>query len=236
MYEGYSSMQLTYIAYFSAFMGCKHLIITNSSGGGCEGMKNGSLMVSHDHLAWASKCALPAIYNDTRVGKRHPHSTDGHSPYLLNLALETSKETGIELFNSIYCWTPGPCYETPLETTFLRSFGAGGFGMSTVPEIISAAQLQMDCLVLTMITNLAAGLQGPLNHEEVFEEAKKAGPRLADLITKIILKIDSTRPNHVRIKDEVGESSFFDSYKFRMDIPKRIPINDWIGDALKLWD
>lgn len=141
MYEGYSSMQLTYIAYFSAFMGCKHLIITNSSGGGCEGMKNGSLMVSHDHLAWASKCALPAIYNDTRVGKRHPHSTDGHSPYLLNLALETSKETGIELFNSIYCWTPGPCYETPLETTFLRSFGAGGFGMSTVPEIISAAQL-----------------------------------------------------------------------------------------------
>lgn len=94
----------------------------------------------------------------------------------------------------------------------------------------------MDCLVLTMITNLAAGLQGPLNHEEVFEEAKKAGPRLADLITKIILKIDSTRPNHVRIKDEVGESSFFDSYKFRMDLPQRIPINDWIGDAIKLWD
>ena len=94
----------------------------------------------------------------------------------------------------------------------------------------------MDCLTLTMVTNLAAGLQGPLNHEEVFEEAKKAGPKLAELISKIILKIDSTRPNHVWIKDEVGESSFFDTYKFKMELPKRIPINEWIGEAVKLWD
>jgi len=30
--------------------------------------------------------------------------------------------------------------------------------MSTVPEIIASAQLSLDCVVLTMITNLAAGL------------------------------------------------------------------------------
>jgi len=48
-----------------------------------------------------------------------------------------------------------------------------------------------------MITNLAAGLQGPLNHEEVFSEAKKAGPRLAELISKMVLKIDSGRPSNV---------------------------------------
>jgi purine nucleoside phosphorylase len=90
MYEGYNSMQLTYIAYFSAFMGCKYLIITNSSGGGVKGMKCGSLMVSKDHIAWASKCAIPAIYNDPRVGFRHPHSSAGHSKYLLELAKETA--------------------------------------------------------------------------------------------------------------------------------------------------
>ena len=158
MYEGYNSMQLTYIAYFSAFMGCKYLIITNSSGGGVKGMKHGSLMVSHDHIAWASKCAIPAIYNDPWVGVRHPHSTDGHSEYLRNLAIETAKKHDTELFESIYCWTPGPAYETPLETTLMRSVGGGAFGMSTVPEIIGSAQLKMDCVVLTMITNLAAGL------------------------------------------------------------------------------
>jgi len=121
-------------------------------------MKHGSLMVSHDHIAWASKCAIPAIYNDPWVGVRHPHSTDGHSEYLRNLAIETAKEHDTELFESIYCWTPGPAYETPLETTLMRSVGGGAFGMSTVPEIIGSAQLKMDCVVLTMITNLAAGL------------------------------------------------------------------------------
>lgn len=75
-----------------------------------------------------------------------------------NLAIETAKEHDTELFESIYCWTPGPAYETPLETTLMRSVGGGAFGMSTVPEIIGSAQLKMDCVVLTMITNLAAGL------------------------------------------------------------------------------
>lgn len=64
MYEGYDSNQLSFIAYFSAFFGCRYLFITNSSGGGVEGMKVGSIMVSHDHMAWASKCPVPPIYND----------------------------------------------------------------------------------------------------------------------------------------------------------------------------
>ena len=30
--------------------------------GGVKGMKHGSLMVSHDHIAWASKCAIPRTF------------------------------------------------------------------------------------------------------------------------------------------------------------------------------
>jgi len=61
-------------------------------------MKTGSLMVSYDHLNWAAKCAIPAIYNDPWVGVRHPHSTDGHSKYLFKLAVDTAKEHDTELF------------------------------------------------------------------------------------------------------------------------------------------
>jgi purine nucleoside phosphorylase len=59
MYEGYNSMQLTFITYLSAFLGCKTMVITNSSGGGMEGMGVGSLMVSRDHINWANKVAIP---------------------------------------------------------------------------------------------------------------------------------------------------------------------------------
>ena len=115
------------------------MVLTNSSGGGVEGMQCGSLMVSKDHINWAMKCAVPAIYCDDRVGVRHPQSTETHSKYLIGLAHETAKELNLDLFESIYCWTSGPCYETPLETTFMRSLGGGAFGMSTVPEILACA-------------------------------------------------------------------------------------------------
>jgi len=136
MYEGYSSMQLTFITYLSAFLGCKFMILTNSSGGGIPGMKAGSLMVSKDHINYANKTPVPSIYNDKRIGFRHPSSTAAHSEYLRDLAKETAKEIDLELFEGTYCWTSGPCYETPTETGMLRAIEGGAFGMSTVPEIL----------------------------------------------------------------------------------------------------
>lgn len=231
MYEGYNSMQLTFITYLSAFLGAKHMILTNSSGGGLEGMQVGSLMVSRDHINFSRKCAIPAIFNDPRVGTRNPHSTDAHSKYLADLALETAGEMDLNLFEGNYCWTTGPCYETPLETTYLRKMGGGAFGMSTVPEIASSGQVGMECVVLTMITNLAAGLQKKLTHTEVFEEAKKAGPVLASLVTELIKKIDLDRPNNVRILDTVESTGKIESYN--MKAPEvSYPIADWIAPAV----
>jgi purine-nucleoside phosphorylase len=125
MYEGYSSHQLTFITYLSAFLGCKYIILTNSSGGGLQGMKHGSLMVSKDHINFTAKCPIPATFNDPRFGKRNPRSSLSHSIYLKDLAFQVAKENEIELFEGNYCWTMGPSYETPLEATVLRKFGGG---------------------------------------------------------------------------------------------------------------
>jgi purine-nucleoside phosphorylase len=92
MYEGYSSDKLTFITYLSAFIGCKYIILTNSSGGGLVGMKHGSLMVSKDHINFSAKCPIPAIYNDKRFGVRNPKSSLAHSEYLRELAKKTAEE------------------------------------------------------------------------------------------------------------------------------------------------
>jgi len=52
-----------------------------------------------------------------------------------------------------------------------------------------------------MITNLAAGMQSKLTHTEVFEEAKKAGPVLANLVSEVVKRIDVTRASKVRIDE-----------------------------------
>mmetsp|Transcript_11122 Transcript_11122/g.12507 ORF Transcript_11122/g.12507 Transcript_11122/m.12507 type:complete len:454 (-) Transcript_11122:339-1700(-) len=235
MYEGYSSHQLTFITYLSAFVGCKYIILTNSSGGGLEGMKTGSLMVSKDHLAFAGKCPIPAVFNDARFGERNLKSSVSHSKYLRELAKTVASENEIELFEGNYCWTTGPSYETPLEATMLRKFGGGCFGMSTVPEILSAGQIGLECVVLTMITNLAAGLQKALSHVEVHDEAVKAGPRLASLVSNIIHKIDMKRETSLALKDTISSESCLESYLMKNPKPQH-DVKEWTAGALEMLD
>lgn len=233
MYEGYSSHQLTFITYMSAFLGCKYIILTNSSGGGMEGMKHGSFMVSKDHINYAAKCPIPTTFNDPRFGERNPKSSLAHSKYLKDLSLQCAKDLDMELFEGNYSWTTGPAYETPLEATVLRKFGGGCFGMSTVPEILAAGQIGLECVVLTMITNLAAGLQKVLTHLEVHNEAMKAGPRLGKLVSSIIQNIDMKRETNIKLKDQISNEHILHSYKMKNPKPQ-YPVKDWISDALEI--
>jgi hypothetical protein len=111
----------------------------------------------------------------------------------MDIARDAAKEIKLELFEGFYSWCSGPNYETISDTTILRKFGAGSFGMSTVPEVLAAGQVGMECVVFSLCTNLAAGLQSKLTHSEVEEEAKKSGPILQNFVATIIKKID---PNH----------------------------------------
>lgn len=91
--------------------------------------------------------------------------------------------------------------------------------MSTVPEILAAGQIGLDCIVLSMITNLAAGLQEKLSHTEVHDEAMKAGPKLGELVKKIIIAIDPNRETSVRLKDQVSKELSLPSYLMKNPKP-----------------
>ena len=64
--------------------------------------------------------------------------------------------------------------------------GGDAVGMSTVPEVIVARHLGMECLGISVITNLATGLaESPVAHEDVLQVASGARERLRRLITSI---------------------------------------------------
>jgi purine-nucleoside phosphorylase len=62
--------------------------------------------------------------------------------------------------------------------------------MSTVPEVIESGELGMNALVLSCMTNMAAGLiDKPLDHNEVVSVANKSSKDMTKLIYKLIKRI-----------------------------------------------
>ena len=63
-------------------------------------------------------------------------------------------------------------------------------GMSTALEAIAARESGMEILGMSLITNLAAGIQKtPLSHAEVIEAGQQAEARISKLLAEIVDKI-----------------------------------------------
>ena len=102
----------------------------------------------------------------------------------------SAKKINIDLLKGKYCWMIGPAYETPAEIQYLRSIGGDAVGMSTLPEIECAKKLGMKIMVLSTLTNFAAGLKNEvLKHEDVLSNAKKTEGNFSKLIQEIINQV-----------------------------------------------
>ena len=80
----------------------------------------------------------------------------------------------------------GPRFETPAEIKMIRILGADIAGMTSVPECNLALELEMEYATLCLITNLAAGMQETVNHEEVAEAFSKNIKTILTIIKRTI--------------------------------------------------
>ena len=89
----------------------------------------------------------------------------------------------------VYAQFPGPQYETPAEVRMAGILGADLVGMSTVLEAIAARAEGCEVLGLSLVTNLAAGLGDPLDHEEVLAAGRAAATRMGALLAEVVPRI-----------------------------------------------
>ena len=182
-YEGFDLNTITLPVKVFNQLGVKNIIITNSSGS--MNIKNvpGALMIINGH------------YDCTFIeGSSMPILKEGEEYYnskMINNAKKAAAMNSIKLLQGKYCWTMGPAYETPAEIKFLSKLGGDAVGMSTVPEIEYAKKLNMNILVISALTNFAAGLKDTiLTHEDVLVNAKKIGQDFAKLLLETVINLD----------------------------------------------
>jgi len=173
-YEGYTYAQTAYPVQVLKLLGAKTLVATNAAGGIDLGFSPGELMLITDHIKFFNDGPLRGE-NDERLGTRFPDMSDTYAPELQALARACAGELDMALREGVYAYFPGPQFETPAEIRALRTLGAAAVGMSTVPEVIAAAHLNMRVLGLSLITNMATGiLPRKLSGQEVNEAAARA--------------------------------------------------------------
>lgn len=188
-YEGHPMPLLTLPVRIMQRLGVQTLILTNAAGGVNKDYRPGDLMLITDHINYSGMNPLIGV-NDPELGPRFPDVTDLYCSGLRLKVKLAAVEAGIGLRQGVYMMFSGPNYETPAEIRMARILGADAVGMSTVPEALVAAQCGIECIGISCITNLAAGVSpNKLSHQEVMETAAMVHDKfhsLVDLILKTI--------------------------------------------------
>lgn len=191
-YEGYSMQEVTFPVRVMKYLGVKKLIVSNASGGVNPNYKVGDIAIITDHINLMPEHPLRGK-NDEQFGPRFVNMGEPYSKAMIAQAKKLASELGIEVKEGIYLGLQGPTFETLAEYRMVRILGADCVGMSTVPEVIVARHMELETFGISVITDIGhEDSIAEVNHEEVLEAAKKAEPKVRELIREMIFR-DSLR-------------------------------------------
>ena len=187
-YEGYDMKQVTFPVRVMKYLGVEKLIVSNASGGVNPSYKVGDVAIITDHINMMPEHPLRG-HNDERFGPRFVNMSEPYSKAMNSKAFELAKQLNIDLKKGIYLALQGPTFETLAEYKMVKAVGADCVGMSTVPEVIVARHMNMDCFGVSVITDMGDEDNiEEVNHEEVLQAAQKAEPHVRNLIKNLIIQ------------------------------------------------
>lgn len=185
-YEGYNMKEVTFPIRVLKLLGIEQLFISNAAGGINNTFELSDLMVLDDHINLCYENPLTGK-NIDEWGDRFPDMFEPYNQKLIEKAFEVDQAENLGLKKGVYVAVPGPNLETRAEYKFLGIIGADAVGMSTVPEVIVAAQMKLPVFAVSVITDLCyEGKLKPVDISHIIAAAKAAEPKLKLLIQKLI--------------------------------------------------
>jgi purine-nucleoside phosphorylase len=187
-YEGYSMKEVTFPVRVMKYLGVEKLIVSNASGGVNPNYEVGSIVLLKDQINMMPEHPLRGK-NDERFGPRFLNMSEPFSNNMISVAKALAKNLNIKVQDGIYLGLQGPTFETLAEYKMVKILGADCVGMSTVPEVIVARHMDMECFGLSVITDMGNEENiETVSHDEVLEAARKAEPNVRRLIKELIMK------------------------------------------------
>jgi len=186
LYEGYNLWEVTYGIRTMHQLGITTLLVSNAAGAINLNFKKGDLMLIDDHINLQGSSPL-AFKGASTFGPIFADMLEPYSKKLNQQLKEIATKHDIELKEGIYASVIGPQLETRAEYRMLQLLEVDAVGMSTVPEIIVAKQLNLHTVAISVLTDECdpKNLQ-PVNIEEIISIAGKAEPKMITLFKELI--------------------------------------------------
>lgn len=189
VYEGYNLWEVTYGIRTMHGLGIQHLLISNAAGAINLNYKKGDLMVIEDHINLQGGSPL-AFKGANEFGNIFADMLEPYSKKINNQLKAIAQQNDIQLHEGIYTSVVGPQLETRAEYRMLQLLETDAVGMSTVPEVIVAKQLNLSCAAISVLTDECdpKNLQ-PVDIAEIIAIAGKAEPKMITLFKELIKQI-----------------------------------------------
>ena len=187
-YEGYSIQEVTFPVRVMKYLGIKHLIVSNASGGVNPDFEIGDIMIITDHINLIPNPLIGKNYSE--LGPRFPDMSEPYNKELIAKAENIANKLGIKVQKGVYVGVTGPTLETPAEYVYFRKIGGDTVGMSTTPEVIVARHMDIPCFAISIITDL--GVPGKIvkvTHEDVQRIASQSEPKMTTIIKELVKEI-----------------------------------------------
>lgn len=186
-YEGYTMQQVTFPVRVMKLLGIQKLFVSNASGGLNPAFKESDLMIINDHIS----LFLPAnpLIGKNIMGDRFPDMSEPYNANMIENALSIAQKHEINnIHTGVYVSVTGPTLETKAEYRMLRLLGADAVGMSTVPEVIVAHQMEIPVFGISVITDMGIPeILQKADINKILAAAYKAEPSMTLLIKELIL-------------------------------------------------
>lgn len=185
-YEGNTPQEVAYPIWLMQRLGVDTLITTNAAGAINESYQVGDFCVMQDHINLTGRNPLVGVDPDG-IAPRFVPMKDAYDPQLRTIALRCAEELSVRVQEGVYLGLLGPSFETPAEIRAFRTLGADTVAMSVVEEVIAARHVGMRVLGISLVSNMACGIDGASpNDDEVLDVAKTRESDFVILVERIV--------------------------------------------------
>ena len=119
-------------------------------------------------------------------GVVHVDMTNPYCPDIGKHAATILSKTGHSKLTGTYFCAAGPRFETPAEIKAVQTLGGDVVGMTNSSEAILCRELGICYNSIAVVTNMAAGLQQQVNHQEVIDLFNQRASELKNILKDII--------------------------------------------------